>query len=60
VLYGTTEVVPFQSKSKLTPYVLSRVVVTRSDSGKEVFNISEVLAAASGPRCLVPEFDGLD
>lgn len=32
---------------KRTGYALSRAVVTRSDSGKEVFNVSEVLGAGS-------------
>ena len=32
---------------KRTGYALSRAVVTRSDSGKEVFNVSEVIGAGA-------------
>ena len=32
---------------KRTGYALSRAVVTRSDSGKEVFNVSEVLGSGA-------------
>ena len=32
---------------KRTGYALSRIVITRSDSGKEVFNVSEVAGAAA-------------